>query len=460
MSDSAIMAACHTDDAHQQPRGARMPDLFLEDGWSDDAFGGDPLWQEPNTFPMLRVDIRWRYEDDGTRTYFGGHISAADFGRSVANRVGWFWGAVAATWPTGKPRRYALILVGFDYVDSDLYVGQHTDDRYGPAQASAWSDNAAAESRPYMQACWADARSRLASGNLPMPARLFTNIESMGDIHGSVKNIWEWMEADPRWRTSPIGTALTAEDWAAAHATNAAGDPIPAFNDGEFGASYSPKNWDYAHRCLALVQRGYLYAIERIICEPFRAVFGARPCGEWNFMTGTRSAPVLFRPNQHEYQHDGASQSMIIPASYASPRTWRGREPTFTADDARWETLENYAAAFPPEGATDTLTTWALARAVTAAQVAQLRAAASAEIVPSVGQWSVGRVDEELDKDAEADKAAFAPYLAGLIADAWRRGATAFWLFEPYWPTAAEDRAAVAAYVAQANARIRSGDFT
>jgi hypothetical protein len=440
---------------HHQPPPLRLPDFYLE-GVGGIVNATDPLWQERNTFPMFNMDIRYLFGADGSWSFLGS-LTPAQFAASLKNFVTFFFNAVAATWPAGKPHQYAAVVRGFDAPDADYTVAQDKGDAYTAGVASPWSDNSRADSAPYMLAAWAAARSALDLAALPHPTRIVSDCESRGDVWGVVDVMWPALLIDARYAVNTIDGTQTLAQWAAAHGTDETGAAIPAFNAG--ASPYHPVNWKYAHRCIAAVESGYRYALDQIIYQPFKAAFGPRPYGEWEQITGRKPAGTLWRPGQTTYQNDGRGLGVAIPHMYGHPMVWRGNDLALT-DDPRWETLVNYEARYGSSGATVATRTHYVGRRSGVELVQTLRAGCEAEIMPSISQNQVGRTAGVLDADAVAKKAAFAPIMAGYIAEATRAGASAFWMFESdYWQTSAVDRVCVAAIVQQANARLSTGNY-
>lgn len=454
-----------------------LPDFFLEDGLGDDVVlvAGDPLWQEPNTFPMLQVDIRTMNTSGGGYYFYVGRTATdAEFADSVLNRLAWFWDGVAPIWPAGKPRKWALMLRGFDVHDGncDKYLVRHPADAWDgvsltPTIGSPYTSHARAESKTYMSDCWAALKIALDASAFGDPARLMTDMESAGDAFGAQNDYWSAVTSSGRFTDvdEPFGPWETFSAWAALNTLDQSGTVIPLPDTGQYSYRYNPRNFNQSHRCQAAAEISLSHALEACIYGPFRGTFSPTiPCGEWQITTSTRANPVLYRPGQSDYMGSGyvGGQTMLHPAMYGTPPHWRYKDASLTTDDPRWETSLNYEAVYGPQtdegfetDAGGSIRQVKLGRLVLATVISQLLALdIGIEVVPSLSQRYTGRTGETLEVDAVAHKAAAAPIYAACIAESYALGCPAFWLFEDKWATDAVDRASVLDYVQRANALI------
>jgi len=449
------------------PPGLPLPEFWFEDGFgSTPAHVDDPLWDEPNTFPQIILDVRGVFNADGSVGLIGPPggpyaDTPAEVAASVVGRLDFFRNNV--TWPSSKPWRYKLIVKGFDSVDAGWFVARAPEDLAYAGQPSVWHDTAISNSRPFMQAAWAAVKTALDATSHGYPEGLVTDVESYGDAQGAAGTLYPAMQADSRYADAGhlFNGTQTLSAWHAAHLTDRSGAAIPAFNGGHNG--YHPVNFDYTDRCVGGILIGYRYALERIIYGPFRDVFGQRRCGEWEIITGTKASPVRMRPQQSHYSYDGflggadQARCTLHPQNYSAPDPWRGFDPTLDADDARWETGGNWEQVYGVGPGTEGDRTGRLARLVGRDLVSDLRACCpAAQIIPAVSTRFIGRDGSgTLAGDAAAQKASYQPVLVGYMRDCMERGATGFWLWEPFWtdPTS-PDRAAVLNYVRAANAAV------
>lgn len=81
-------------------------DIWFEKAAEYSGRATDPLWAEPNTFPMFRLDIR--------------DLSATGAGTALVAMVVSFFTDVAAIWPAGKAKKWVLLLVGPDGSDGGI----------------------------------------------------------------------------------------------------------------------------------------------------------------------------------------------------------------------------------------------------------------------------------------------------------------------------------------------------
>lgn len=453
-----------------------LPDVYFEDGFGRDAavFGGDSLWQLPNTFPMIRWDIRARNQPEGW-SYNDATYDIAASAASNVIRTKWVWDSLTPYWPAGKPKRYAVLVAGPDLPTTPVNLCRHATDSIAANIGSPFPIVGTAQTKTYFQGVYPATADGLQLQGLPRPVRCFTDMENEGDAHGASPTIWPIMLADAR---ASNATAFDGEQslatWAAAHGTTNTGAAIPAYNGAVYDPAYHPDNWHYAQRCRAAIRRAGMRAVSVAMYDTYTATFGQVPFGDWAVLCGSVPGQVQFRPYQTWYQgvYYG-SASMVSPVMYGGPMELRfDGDGSRTANDTRWETQQNWAAYMGfavPTTAVDYMT---LGGATLLQNVQQLRAATPGrEIVPSVSQVYVGRNGGTGNpiNDTRANtatlKAAAAVQLGRAMARAFNAGASAFWLFESSWcpfnnTDSDLDRAAVAAYVTEMNTRILARNYT
>lgn len=99
-----------------------MVDIWFEKAAEYADRDTDPLWSEMNTFPMFRLDIRY--------------YTPTAAGAALVSIVTTFFDDVSAIWPSGKAKKWILLLVGPDGSGGGTYwmgVSAHPGD-YLPLQ--------------------------------------------------------------------------------------------------------------------------------------------------------------------------------------------------------------------------------------------------------------------------------------------------------------------------------------
>jgi len=447
---------------------------------SDAEFAADPLWQEPNTFPLIRIDMRETVGVNGVPSlvyYPGniGHISDTQFAESVYNAVNQTWGLLSRHWPATKPRHWSLLLVGFDgtnggYGDSgsDLWIARHPDDRYSYSDGShtlhvcsGYVANSIAASASEMSDCIGAFVSKMANdydaGQSDLyPMRVWTDCETVGDTVGPSQGLWASAIADSRAATEDnVGTG-TMSDYASANADDLDSTAIPAFNGAYNG--YHPVNFNFSQRCRTAMELAYMKALNAIVFDACRNQIpsplsdgNSIACGEWNIIHGNRNNPVLIRPGQSDYfgnLYVATSGCTPIAAMYGSPRIYRPGILTGDApyDDPRWETLYQWEQHYgiDPGNASVAERERAVMRRSALDMIEQLRNSIANEVDPHivVSLETFGRMDYVADS-------------AAMMKTAWDSNAVdAFWIFEPNWFNDPAVRRVVAACVRKFNASL------
>lgn len=444
-------------------------------------FARDPVWQEPNTFPVVRIDTREITNADGTATvlYYNGnvgHITDAQFASSVYNRLNYIYGLLGRHWPSGKPRRWALLLAGFDgtnggYADngSDLWIVRHPGDRFSFSSGghtyytgSGYVANAIADTAPIISGYIDAFVNKMSSDHDPdvsdlYPMRVWTDAESTGDIQGVASSLWTAMLADIRASTEDNVGTQTVAAFASDNALDIGNSTI-AFNAGF--STYHPENFDFTNRCQTAVLLAYQKALNEIVFNKCRSTIPhpineayVVACGEWNVGIGDRVHPTQFRPEQGEYMFGGywaTAGCTPILASYGGPRIYRRGILNDDApyEDLRWEGLYQWEQWFNISPGLSSVRD--RERAVAKA--------ASEQLLVQTGEamdgWSV--VPHSVLCPSSFGRMEYAAHTANLMTAAWNSGAgcDAFWLFEPNWQYHTEARAAVAKYVRLYNANL------
>lgn len=457
-----IVAACHQDDGHihAAPPVAGFEWWFeLAEGYAGRA--ADLLWAEPNTFPMIRLDIR---------PGLGADTPALAGAACVARRNA-FFAAVAANWPAGKPKKWTILIVGPDGQDqTDMYVSANPGDylplqvlynggdvsRVGLYHDTTLEEQGIIAGTPVTHTI-ADFQAGILAAlqAAPLPAGvqrlpaydLFTSegitdlpSEMVQDGAYATHGTWTQSVADARFTSSAVDGASTgAALLAAAQANYAAiiGGALPAYMTG--ASCNHPAN--YAAQAYGNVMgASFMYTQGKVFGE--NAISGKM--GNWNTgrWPGSPATPVANNPGGYTYKSFMGKYGptitqnwkVLIVSMYNSPYAYWS--PGTGGGAAGWATSANWLSDFPGyAGANEQETKWKLI-GPTGAELAR----SLLSVYPGMEFWCSYHTGEEVGTDDTLAELEATHSAAGARQMA-AAGATGCWCFDIGYDSSAAARA-------------------
>lgn len=358
--------------------GSPLPAVYVPSGdgtsglgqsSTDSAYINHAIFRKSNTFPIIPLDARSTFDENGIRTHNGQSSpylqTPYDAGVGFVNRVKRVFGPITAgVWPASKPKRVAVWLYGPEVSDCQLKLVTHASDAIAGIGISWWMPNGIAQTGAWFAATFAVIGELMASDpsvNHISVVEVQSQMETSVDVIGSIMNPFgdclmhpslDHTTDDARWATdTPIrkadGTTRTMAQFFADHAKKIDGTTdIPAW-DGTGFAQDDALNGDIFGRAMGAYTECWNTAHGLAIFGPAKDLLPTFDsgqvvkCGTWGFAWHARS-----RANQTQYGPHithycgyglGYKQDHSIPSNYGAP------EPV--SNDY---TLAEWYIAFPP----------------------------------------------------------------------------------------------------------------
>ena len=444
----------------------------------------DLLWDQPNAFPMMRIDIRARRDPPTSREYFidppypTPAVVASDVSNIMVETYRQRFEARFAA--IGKPLKYALLVVGLDSDANSRFISRDPQDGYVWPPPGGNANNSSIlirkfgppESRGFFagdDGLFMRLKANLDAHQptLPFPSMCLCNFESRGDVGGTGPYGLDGVGLNPAFPTPGNGfvesrvandpdamlTRLqTLAQWFAFRTLTQNFTTFDPFNplvttdvSGPIlgGSAVNPINRESLLLATAAVTASYVDGLALAVYEPFREAFGPLPCGDWEVYAADQHHQTPFSPraNQH-FLGTITGHQLQIPATYGGLPQLRDNNAPFFANDDDWDTIWHWLNAYQPAGYFPPATYpvddpgpgvaderfLRLMVQVHTEVARQCRLAdPDAALMPSVG----------LNYYTEQGAAAATPYFVRYMLNCCDLGAELFYVFAPSWNTGA-----------------------
>lgn len=451
----------------------------------------DQLWDLRNTWPIMRLDIRWpRLESppaplsqEGDENPFASdRLSSDQTGNALATMVSATVRRFGARFASNlKPFQYAIMIVGVDTtretVSNATVLSRHTLDGYVWVNPPAVSNQSILYRPNGIQSCvdffagtmlttgaFESMHAQLTTNSLPYPDFLLGDIESRGDIpatgpYGVTNGFWAGFPTPGNGfiESADLGQkltrAITTEAWLTSRDKTQSGAALDPFapqvtTTPPSRSPHDPVNIEALMLAFAAVTANFVDAMSESIFEPFQAVFGAtKLCGEWDVYCATQNhqTPLLPKARQHFLGND-LSVSMQIPKNYSDLPSVRTDVNSLYSENINWDSVWNWLQVYQPAGYT-LWTSYPLTpspdpssevvqRVVLASQTQIVRAAARAapskQIMPSIGVgWTQSPDEPAGTQNLRMERSR--PFMVRYMLNCCENGTRRFWLFAPDW---------------------------
>ncbi len=459
--------------------------------------GPDFLWDLPNTWPMMRYEVRFRrvasppapLADEGDYTFFNPFPASDECGVGLVRMVSAYSRRFEKRFlDKFKPLEYAILLAGIDAENprfeggppgqsgaitlcrnvDDGYIWPNNGNRF-TSQPVLFRPNGTAVCKSYFAGtasttgAFESMRTALEAASLPLPSLLLCNIETRGDVSGyGPYGLTNQSAPFPTPGNGFVEVAdggqnltrsQTLDAWRSVRTKNQDGGVLnpnsPLVTTAPTGGRYDPVNWEALHLAASAVTANFADAMAEAIFEPFQAVFGADMlCGEWDVYCATQDhqAPLLPTKRLHLLGGD-LSIGVQIPKNYCDVPAGRYNvNPDLYAQNLGWESLWNWLQVYQPAGYTPWTSYPSIAAPDPASEVVQrlvldvqtqvVRACArAAPDKPLVPSISVGwrQSPQEPAGTDVRRRLECIPFLVRYMINCCLEGATAFYLFAPDW---------------------------
>lgn len=437
-----------------------LPSVFAETEANLPADTRESFWRLPNTFPMVRIDIR-HDRDPATSNDLNNDraVTPPLFRDATRIAVQGFVNRFADTFSEmGKPLRYVLLLVGFDSNNTALkWVSRHPNDSLSaPDRGAIYQHNARAETLAFCEEAFTLARAALEADELPLPDMVLTSVEPVGDAAGGPGVTTRPYEPGG---TGYLEQAIAADDgltldqklsaWLQQRTVDQNGQPRGPYHLALFGPH--PLNREHAGLAFDAIHASSTTTLQEAVFAPAKATFGPDlPCGEWALHANDQpieaQTPILPGIGGRLHTLNGYFPlDLQIPANYgefAIIRPDNSAGPTLQPHPD-WEVLDRWLAEYAPiDTGPDRYRD-----AVFNFRFQILRACAhakpTARLMPSIAINAGAGVFDEAD--------AYIPYFVDYMLDATRLGAREFYFFAPDWNADPALRAKAAEFIAAFN---------
>jgi hypothetical protein len=441
----------------------------------------DPIWDLPNTFAMMRCDIRkYRNPADSNEWYIA-YPPPNEVASDIANiMVETYRQRFEARFAAiGKPLKYALLIVGLDSDANSRFISRDPQDGYVWPPPGGDANNSSILIRKFGPQ---ETRDFFAGDDgifirlkvnldahqptLPFPSMCLCNFESRGDVGGTgpygLTGVFYSGFPSPgngfvesRIANDPdamLTRSQTLAQWFVSRtltqnfATFDPFDPLVTTDvSGPIlgGSAVNPINRESLLLATAAVTASYADGLALAVYEPFREAFGPLPCGDWEIYAADQyhQTPLSPRANQH-FLGAIPGHQLQIPATYGGlPQLRDNNAPAF-ANDNDWDTIWHWLNAYQPAGyfppstypvndpgpgvADDRFLRLMVQVHTKVARQCRL-ADPDAALMPSVG----------LNYYTEQEVAAATPYFVRYMLNCCDLGAQSFYVFAPSWNTGA-----------------------
>jgi hypothetical protein len=468
----------------------------------------DLMWTLPNTFPMLRIDIRLRRDpntsDELLRlAYPNATVLADDFRVMVTAYTSRFDRHFAVI---NKPLQYALLIVGIDSDRDSWFISRQPEDgfiwpepgepagqsilirHFGPIKTLEFFGGT-----PGQIGVFAAMRDALQIAGLPRPGMLVGNVESRGDVggtgpYGMINTFSDKFplpgdgfieKADPE---AMLVRTSTVEKWFAKRNKDQNFQPFNPFaplvtNEPLSRSANDPINGEALLLASSAVTASFVDGLAMAVFEPFQAVFGSHLlCGEWDIHCSSQEHQTPQGPIRRSHFTGGdLSVSLQIPANYSWLPFVRTDQSQIYAFNRDWESMWNWLQAYqpagyapwtdyptvpPPDSGSEVVQRLSLDVQSRVAREAAL-AAPDKPLMPSISISFRQRPDEPPGTQEQRIRTA-STFMVRYMLNCCDLGAELFYLFAPAWNTgvpAAFDRNGNMIFIAVPGQLIRTSNY-